>query len=144
MVGEMRTLSGSVLSSLRQSSSLCDVRLCVDSAQFPAHKVVLAASSPYFHAMFTGGFQERDSATVTLKGIDASILDKILHHIYSGGDPLDVTLDNYQLFMEAADLLDLQTVMECCSQFLEEELDIENCVDIRIIAAKHNHPIVLT
>jgi hypothetical protein len=38
------------LKSMRDDESLCDVKLRVDSSdiRFPAHKVVLAAASPYF------------------------------------------------------------------------------------------------
>ena len=39
---------------LRQDEDLCDVVLRVGSTSISAHKVVLAASSPYFKAMFAG------------------------------------------------------------------------------------------
>lgn len=41
---------------LRQDEDLCDVVLRVGSTSISAHKVVLAASSPYFKAMFAGKF----------------------------------------------------------------------------------------
>lgn len=39
---------------LRQDEDLCDVVLKVGNISISAHKVVLAASSPYFKAMFAG------------------------------------------------------------------------------------------
>lgn len=39
---------------LRQDEDLCDILLRVGGTTISAHKVVLAASSPYFKAMFAG------------------------------------------------------------------------------------------
>ena len=41
------------LDELRNQALLCDVHLVAESAKFPVHRVVLAAASPYFQAMFT-------------------------------------------------------------------------------------------
>lgn len=38
---------------LRKSNTLCDITLRVESTDFPAHRIVLAACSDYFCAMFT-------------------------------------------------------------------------------------------
>ena len=43
-----------VLDELRKGGSLCDVTIRVGSQDFSVHRVVLAATSPYFLAMFTG------------------------------------------------------------------------------------------
>ena len=41
------------MNSLRKSNTLCDITLRVENADFPAHRIVLAACSDYFCAMFT-------------------------------------------------------------------------------------------
>jgi len=43
----------STMNNLRKSNTLCDVTLHVDGCQFPVHRIVLAACSDYFCAMFT-------------------------------------------------------------------------------------------
>ena len=43
------------MNNLRKSNTLCDVLLKVDGQDFPAHRIVLAACSDYFCAMFTNG-----------------------------------------------------------------------------------------
>ena len=43
---------------LRRDEDLCDIVLRVGSTSISAHKVVLAASSPYFKAMFAGKFSQ--------------------------------------------------------------------------------------
>ncbi len=42
------------MNKLRKAEHLCDVTLKVDQILFPAHRLVLAAVSDYFAAMFTG------------------------------------------------------------------------------------------
>lgn len=42
------------MNKLRKAEYLCDVTLKVDQTLFPAHRLVLAAASDYFSAMFTG------------------------------------------------------------------------------------------
>ena len=39
---------------MRINGQLCDVKLKSGMVVVPAHKLVLAAVSPYFHAMFNG------------------------------------------------------------------------------------------
>ena len=40
------------MNDMRKTGQLCDVTLEVAGTEWPAHKVVLAASSAYFKAMF--------------------------------------------------------------------------------------------
>lgn len=44
------------LQALRSEQQLCDVKLVVDGHTMSDHKVVLAATSPYFRAMFRGEY----------------------------------------------------------------------------------------
>jgi hypothetical protein len=55
------------MNKLRQAEHLCDVTLKVDQTLFPAHRLILAAASDYFAAMFTG---EVDSSTLSIAFVD--------------------------------------------------------------------------
>ena len=59
------------LSSLRQDESLCDVTLKIGEMSIKAHKVILAASTPYFNAMFTNQMLESSLNEVKLQEVDA-------------------------------------------------------------------------
>ena len=43
-----------VFEELRRQKLLCDVVMHIGSTEFSAHRVILAAASPYFRSMFTG------------------------------------------------------------------------------------------
>jgi len=51
---------------LRESNTLCDVTLKVQETEVAAHKIVLAAKSPYFRAMFTASFSESQQSVIEL------------------------------------------------------------------------------
>lgn len=52
---------------LRKHRELCDVVLIVGAKKIFAHRVILSACSPYFHAMFTGELAESRQTEVTIK-----------------------------------------------------------------------------
>lgn len=55
------------MASLRLAKSLCDVTVQTENHQFEAHRVVLAASSAYFRAMFTGNMEESRQRVVIIR-----------------------------------------------------------------------------
>uniref|UniRef100_A0A8C8YFA8 Kelch like family member 26 n=1 Tax=Prolemur simus TaxID=1328070 RepID=A0A8C8YFA8_PROSS len=77
------------LATLRAQGQLLDVVLTVSREAFHAHKVVLAACSDYFRAMFTGGMREASQDVIELKGVSARGLRHIIDFAYSA----EVTLD---------------------------------------------------
>ena len=51
----------------RDDGQFINVRLKVREDIFPAHRIVLAANSDYFHAMFTDGMKESNKGIIELK-----------------------------------------------------------------------------
>lgn len=58
------------LNILRKRRELCDVVLVVGNRKILAHRVIMSACSPYFHAMFTGELQESRQTEVVIRDID--------------------------------------------------------------------------
>jgi kelch-like protein 20 len=55
------------LNLIRKLHDLCDVVITVGNRKIFAHKVILAACSPYFRAMFTGALSESSQTEVTIR-----------------------------------------------------------------------------
>jgi len=120
------------LSSLRQEESLCDVTLIVGSTSIKAHKIVLAAATPYFNAMFTNQMLESSLQEVTIQELDAQCIVELVNFIY--GENLIVRTENVQNLLSAASLLQITCVKDACVSFLMKKLHPENCLTVRHLA----------
>ncbi|KAM5322747.1 actin-binding protein IPP isoform 3-T4 [Glossophaga mutica] len=72
------------INKMRNGQHFCDVQLQVGKETFKVHRLVLAASSPYFAALFTGGMKESSKDVVQILGIEAGIFRILLDFIYTG------------------------------------------------------------
>nr|XP_033799033.1 zinc finger and BTB domain-containing protein 21 isoform X2 [Geotrypetes seraphini]XP_033799034.1 zinc finger and BTB domain-containing protein 21 isoform X2 [Geotrypetes seraphini] len=72
----------SALNEERLKGQLCDVVLIVGDQKFRAHKNVLAASSEYFHSLFTNK-QNESQSVFQLDFCEADAFDNVLNYIYS-------------------------------------------------------------
>lgn len=128
----------STMNTLRKADKLCDVVLRVDNRCFPAHRIVLAASSDYFNAMFNTGMQERDKRIIDLHEIPANVMEILLDFVYT--ETVQVSVENVQALLPAACLLQLTGVKNACCRFLERQLDASNCLGIKVFAENHCCP----
>ena len=129
-------------SQFREEGEFIDVRLRVGEDVFPAHRIVLAASSDYFHAMFAHGMKESNQEVIELKdeNISAAALKIVMDSIY-GGD-LHVNDENVFDVLLAADHLQVTSVVEQCCNYLQTEfvqlrLDVQTYCRISTIADQH-------
>lgn len=66
----------------------------MDNLEIPAHKMVLAACSPYFYAMFTS-FEESKQDRITIQGVDHHALYLLVEYVYTS--EVQVTEENVQV-----------------------------------------------
>ncbi|KAM4771534.1 kelch-like protein 30 [Rhinophrynus dorsalis] len=119
-------LSG--LQSLRFNPRLSDVTLVVQGREFPCHRAVLALCSQYFHAMFTGEFQESISAHVEIKEVDADLMETLIDFSYTGH--LTINQGNVEGLIRTSNLLQFPAVRKVCSRYLQQQMDATNCLGI--------------
>ena len=109
----------------RNESQFIDVRLKVGEDIFPAHRVLLAANSDYFYAMFTDGMKESNQEVIELKdeSISPDVFKIILDSIYTGH--LLVDRESVTKVLAAADHLQVASdVHQCCNFLLTEFVKI--------------------
>ncbi|TRZ00145.1 hypothetical protein DNTS_028229 [Danionella cerebrum] len=124
-----------IMNELRSQSVLCDVTIIAEDVEIAAHRIVLAAGSPYFHAMFTGEMTESRQKKIRIKEIDGWTLGILIDYVYTA--EIQVTEENVQVLLPAAGLLQLQEVKKACCEFLITQLHPTNCLGIRAFADLH-------
>jgi hypothetical protein len=76
--------------------------------QFRAHKLILAARSKFFEALFYGNFKEGAQAEVEITDVDPAVFEIILQWIYTA--TITVNEEHVNAIMELAGRFDLQDV----------------------------------
>ncbi|CAH3031288.1 unnamed protein product, partial [Pocillopora meandrina] len=106
-----------------------DISLKVGDTLFPAHRVVLASYSDYFHAIFTDG-KEANQELIELKdkSISPEIFKIVMDSIYSGD--LHVNQRNVSEVLLTASQLQIASVVHLCWDFLKKEFK-ENGIDLK-------------
>ncbi|GCB60537.1 hypothetical protein scyTo_0014187 [Scyliorhinus torazame] len=123
------------LEGLRLEGSLTDVVLCVEDREFSCHRVVLAAASSYFRAMFCNDLKEKHEEKIVIKGVDADTMQMLVDYTYTS--KVYITRQNVQRILEAASLFQFPRMVDACASFLMEALHPDNCVGILRLADTH-------
>ena len=121
---------------LYDHQELVDVTLTVESQTYKCHRNVLAATSPYFKAMFTTELTEKGKDVIRLYDVDPLSMQLIITYAYTG--EIDINKNNAQNLLAAASLFQILPVQKACANFMETQLDVTNCVGIHYFAQIHN------
>ena len=114
---------------------LSDVKFVVPASEtetetrktIPAHKLVLAISSPVFYAMFYGHLAEAKDC-VELPDCEYDSLLEFLRYLYS--DKANLTLSNVMHVLYLADKYIVPSLAGKCSEYLRENLSAANVFSI--------------
>ena len=98
----------SAFGNLREDNDFADVTLaCEDGQQVEAHKVILAASSPFFQKLF--GRNKHPHPLIYMRGMRSDDLLAIVDFLYRG--EANVFQENLDSFLAVADELQLKGLM---------------------------------
>ena len=124
---------------LRNNQLFCDVTVTAEETQFPTHKVVLAAASPFFFSLLRSDMKEvkEDAIKLSLKEATASVVEDVLEYIYTRN--LAIT-DEEQArnLIATAEYLLIPSLKTLSGRFLQEVLTVENCLFTYYLAVKYN------
>ncbi|XP_022796331.1 kelch-like protein 12 [Stylophora pistillata] len=125
------------LNELRESNTLCDTTIRAQGQDFPAHRCVLSAASPYFRAMFTSELKEKESSLVELKEIKSTTISDVLHYIYTGETAIDPS--NAKDLVMVADYLIIPSLKKKAAFFLQNKMiNVSNCLALESFASQYD------
>ena len=112
---------------------LTDVELvCTDESSCAGsifcHKIVLAAFSPYFSAMFSSNFIENQTNKVFMPNTELASLEQIINYAYSGS--INMNISNIQCIFSLASLLQVTELLNACTDYMHSNLDASNAIGV--------------
>ncbi|KAF1671216.1 Kelch-like protein 31, partial [Pygoscelis papua] len=118
------------INQMRQKQFLCDLTIATKTKSFEVHKIILASCSEYFHRLL-----QRDPQLhrVELHDISPLGLTTVITYAYMG--KLSLSLYTIGSTIAAATQLQVPALLNMCSDFLVQEMAVENCVYIANISA---------
>ena len=116
------------LDALRRKESFFDVTVSVKEKVFKAHRLVLAAASPFFLSLLVSDMREgkEQFIRIELEEATGSVMEEVLKYIYTGN--VAITKDTAHDLVAAADYLLLPGLKTLACDVLEENITIENCI----------------
>lgn len=124
------------LNNLRQEKVFTDATLCVQHEEIYCHRIILAASSPYFRAMFSHNLREGRDFRVSFQEVSPWTMKRIIDYVYTGN--LEITTENAQELLSAGSLFEFPAIVAACCDFLKQQLHISNCLGIEEFAMIHS------
>lgn len=123
-----QTLLQDGLCDLLENEKFVDCVLKIQDKEFPCHRLVLAASSPFFKAMFLSELEESKKREIVLKDVEPSIMGMILRYLYTSD--INLTEQNVQDIFMVANMYQIPSIFSVCVSYLQEKLVLGNCLAI--------------
>lgn len=102
----------------------CVVR--VGEREFPCHRLVLAACSPYFRARFLA--EPEQAGELRLEEVSPDVVAQVLHYLYTSEIALDEA--SVQDLFAAAHRFQIPSIFTICVSFLQKRLCLANCLAV--------------
>ncbi|XP_065205328.1 speckle-type POZ protein-like [Planococcus citri] len=112
-----------------------DVIISVNGQEYLAHKIILAARSPVFAAMFAHNVKENEENRVYINDMDEEVASEMLRYIYTG--KCEKLSELATGLLVAADKYDLAGLKNVCGLELSKTLSVDNAASILALADMH-------
>ncbi|OXU28397.1 hypothetical protein TSAR_013525 [Trichomalopsis sarcophagae] len=123
--------------SLLDNSEYSDVKFIVGKKTLYAHKIILAARSSVFSAMFRHCMREKEQTIINIEEISYEVLKEVLRYIYAGKVNQNGSIIAKELIV-AADKYNIVELKDECGKLLCNSLTSENAIECLNFAYLHN------
>jgi len=128
----------SSINDLRTNQQLFDFKIMLGERAYPVHKVVLAANSDYFRAMFLNEMKEAEENEVTIDDVDPYIMKLIIDFCYT--QRISLNEENYLDVLSAASRFCMKFLLDVCVEYLSTIMNVSNCLHLIDISDKYKLP----
>ncbi|XP_059158729.1 kelch-like protein 8 [Physella acuta] len=111
---------------------LLDFTIKINDDTITCHKLVLAACSEFFQALFRSGMREVTENCVELNDVSYEIFQLILKTLYTGVNVL--TLDNFIHVWRAVHMLQINFMVKMCERFAACSITMDNWENLYVTA----------
>lgn len=128
--------SSEILEKLRlqtENELFCDVVIFVEKTKFNLHRNILAAFSPFFERCFQNSAVVKEKFSVTSHS--AEIFKQFVHYMYTG--TIVINKANVNELLKLAHRLEIDRLKLRCSEYLEQRIDLNNCLNLKNLADKY-------
>lgn len=123
--------------SLLETQEFADVEFKIEDKVYKAHRIVLAARSKYFDAMFSGNFAEGNRSRIEINEVEPETFEDILKYIYSNEVEFGTSAEILKV-MQSADKYLLGDLVTLCEDEICRRIKIgygiSNILDCLILA----------
>ena len=135
-----KTSEGSDFSHFFLSDFLADLQLKCEEETFHVHKVILAAGSPYFQAMFQNDMTEARSGCIELREIKPNVLKTALKWIYTNKIDVKDFKDDPDFagnLISTAEMYQLKKLKRIVEGELSDTIQLENVLEMLVIGDRY-------
>ena len=118
---------------IRRLGKLCDITLVAGEHKFTAHRLVLAASIPYFNAMLLHDLAEARQDVVTMsQAVEPAALEQFINYAYNGR--ITITDESVQSLLVAANFFHLKAAKAACCDYVKRRLCVQDALCLKSFA----------
>ena len=120
------------LHSLKKSHILCDVIIQATDREYPVHRNVLAACSPYFET----ALKTESDRKIIVDTKYPEMLDMVIDYMYTGS--VTIQADSISEILRLANNLSICKLKDHCCEYLKRSLSINTCFKVRDLADNYD------
>ncbi|KAK0076854.1 hypothetical protein PV325_004762 [Microctonus aethiopoides] len=121
---------------------LSDTMIIIDEKEIPVHKIILAAYSPVFLAMFKTDMTESADKQIIITDIEVDIMQKVVEFMYTGTINPVPNYDILLSILKVADKYEIKDLKVLCEEKLSEKITVENVLEILEKSSLYGGPLL--